>query len=64
MQVLAPWREASSVTGGRDVLTLIAVMRELEDRRGSVERDRRRRRSNRTVRYRARAALRFWRAMW
>jgi hypothetical protein len=50
--------------GGRHVSSLIAVMRELEDKSGSVERDRRRRRSNRTVRYRVRAALRFWRAMW
>jgi hypothetical protein len=46
------------------VRVLIALIREMEDRRWTVERDRRRRRSNRTVRYRTRAALRFWRAMW
>jgi hypothetical protein len=50
--------------GGRHVSSLIAVMRELEDKSWSVERDQRRRRSNRTVRYRARAALRVWRVLW
>jgi len=49
---------------GRAVTSLSIAMRELKDRHGGVERDPRRRRSNRTVRYRARAALRFWRAMW
>ncbi len=40
------------------------VLHELEDRRWSGVRDARRRSSNRTVRYRARAALRIWRSMW
>jgi hypothetical protein len=43
---------------------LIAVMRELEERRWRLEPVGRRRASNRTVRYRTRAALRLWRSMW
>jgi hypothetical protein len=45
-------------------MPLIAVMRELEGRRWRVEPIGRRRPFNRTVRYRTRAALRLWRAMW
>jgi hypothetical protein len=43
---------------------LIALMRELEERRWPVEPGGRRHASNRTARYRVRAALRLWRAMW
>jgi hypothetical protein len=42
---------------------LIAVMRELEDRRGRVEPGERRE-SDRAVPYRTRTALRLWRPMW
>jgi hypothetical protein len=49
---------------GEAEVPLIALMRELEERRWPVEPGGRWRASNRTVRYRTRAALRFWRSMW